>query len=170
MSNQTVNTKITPVWDKTIFAQFENSKLEKELIQWAKKHQLDIVWGNPKHPDLIASPSFALILDRNLIIKNHIYSQYLDFVNEVNTSDCELNEIRDASICIIIDNLKDLELPLLDVVLQIDINQKNAVKWILHNLELASKLVAGTSDKHFKAAEKAVDKYLKSVNKDYKAV
>ena len=47
------------------------------------------------------------------------------------------------------------------MVLQIDINQKNAVKWILHNLELASKVVAGTSAKHLKATEKAVDKYLK---------
>ena len=65
--------------------------------------------------------------------------------------------MRDTSICIIIDNIKGLELPLLDVVLQIDINQNNAVKWILHNLELASKLTAGTSVKYFKA----VDKYLK---------
>ena len=73
----------------------------------------------------------------------------------------ELKELRDTSICIIIDNIKDLELPSLDMVLQVDLNQKNAVKWILHNLELASKLVAGTSDKHLKAAEKAVDKYLK---------
>jgi len=48
----------------------------------------------------------------------------------------------------------------LDMVLQVDLNQKNAVKWILHNLELASKLVAGTSAKDLKAAEKAVDKYL----------
>jgi hypothetical protein len=156
MSNQTVNTKKTPMWEKTIFAQFENSKLKNELIKWAKKDQLNILWGNPKHPDLIACPSFALVIDRNLIIENQIYSQYLEYIDEVN-SDCEHNEMRDTSICIIIDNIKGLELPLLDVVLQIDINQNNAVKWILHNLELASKLTAGTSVKYFKA----VDKYLK---------
>ncbi len=39
-------------------------------------------------------------------------------------------------------------------------NQKNAVKFILHNLELASTLVAGTAVKHLKTAEKAIDKYL----------
>ena len=154
-----VSTKKTPIWEKTIFAQFENSKLKNELIEWAKKHQLNIVWGNPEHPDLIACPSFALVIDRNLIIENQIYSQYLSHIDEGN-SDGELKELRDTSICIIIDNIKDLELPSLDMVLQVDLNQKNAVKWILHNLELASKLVAGTSDKHLKAAEKAVDKYL----------
>lgn len=165
MSNQKVNTKITSIWDKTIFAQFENPKLEKELIEWAKEHQLDITWGNPEHPDLIACPSFALIIDRNLIIENQIYSQYLSYINEVN-SDSELKELRDTSIFIIVDNINNLELPLLDVVLQVDINQKNAVKFILHNLELSSKLVAGTADKHLKVAEKAIDKYLKSGNKD----
>jgi len=151
-----VSTKKTPIWEKTIFAQFENSKLKNELIEWAKKHQLNIVWGNPEHPDLIACPSFALVIDRNLIREIQIYSQYLSYINEVN-SDGEHKEIRDATICIIIDNIKCLELPSLDMVLQVDINQKNADKWILHNLELASKLAAETSDKYFKA----VDKYLK---------
>ena len=155
-----LNTKITPVWDKTIFAQFENSELKDGLMKWASKHHLTVVWGNPEHPDLIACPSFALVIDRNLIVENQIYSQYLGYVDEVN-SDGDLKELRDTSICIIIDNIKNLELPSLDMVLQIDINQKNAVKWILHNLELASKVVAGTSAKHLKATEKAVDKYLK---------
>lgn len=166
MNNQTVHTKKTLMCDKSLFAQFENSELKDELMKWAKKHQLDVVWGNPERPDLIACQSFALVIDRNLIIENQIYSQYLSYINEVN-SDGDLNEIRDTSICIIIDNIKDLELPSLDMVLQVDINQRNAVKWILRNLELASKLVAGTSDKHLKAAEKAVDKYLKRQEKPY---
>ena len=148
-----VSTKKTPIWEKTIFAQFENSKLKNELIEWAKKHQLNIVWGNPEHPDMIACPSFALVIDRNLIIENQIYSQYLEYIDEVNL-DGELKELRDTSICIIIDNIKDLKLPLLDTVLQVDINQENAVKWILHNLELASKIAAETSDKYFKTVDK----------------
>ena len=159
MRKEAVNMKKTPIWEKTIFAQFENSGLKNELMKWASKHRLNVVWGNPTHPDLIAYPSFALVIDRNLIIENQIYSQYLSHIDEGN-SDGELKELRDTSICIIIDNIKDLALPSLDMVLQVDLNQKNAVKWILHNLELASKLVAGTSDKHLKAAEKAVDKYL----------
>ena len=153
MRNQMVSTKKTPIWEKTIFAQFENSKLKNELIEWAKKHQLNIVWGNPEHPDMIACPSFALVIDRNLIIENQIYSQYLEYIDEVNL-DGELKELRDTSICIIIDNIKDLKLPLLDTVLQVDINQENAVKWILHNLELASKIAAETSDKYFKTVDK----------------
>ena len=156
MRDKTVITEISSVWTETIFAQFENSGLKNELMKWASKHRLNVVWGNPTHPDLIAYPSFALVIDRNLIIENQIYSQYLSHIDEGN-SDGELKELRDTSICIIIDNIKDLELPSLDVVLQVDINQKNAVQWILHNLELASKVVAGTSVKYIEA----VDEYLK---------
>ena len=79
--------------------------------------------------------------------------KYLSHIDEGN-SDGELKELRDTSICIIIDNIKDLKLPLLDTVLQVDINQENAVKWILHNLELASKIAAETSDKYFKTVDK----------------
>ena len=153
MRDKTVITEISSVWTETIFAQFENSGLKNELMKWASKHRLNVVWGNPTHPDLIAYPSFALVIDRNLIIENQIYSQYLEYIDEVNL-DGELKELRDTSICIIIDNIKDLKLPLLDTVLQVDINQENAVKWILHNLELASKIAAETSDKCFKTVDK----------------
>lgn len=145
MSNQTKTT----MWKKTIFAQFENTKLKNELIEWANEHQINIVWGNPKHPDLIACPSFALVIDRNSIIENGIYTQYLEYINEVN-SDCDLNERRDTSICIFVDDIKGLEIPLLDLVLQVDIKQKNAVKWILHKLELALKLTAVYSEKYYR--------------------
>ena len=153
MRDKTVITEISSVWTETIFAQFENSGLKNELMKWASKHRLNVVWGNPTHPDLIAYPSFALVIDRNLIIENQIYSQYLSHIDEGN-SDGELKELRDTSICIIIDNIKDLELPLLDVVLQVDINQNHAMKIFLHNLEIASKLAAETSDKYFKTVDK----------------
>jgi len=65
MRDKTVITEISSVWTKTIFAQFENSGLKNELMKWASKHRLNVVWGNPKHPDLIAYPSFALVIDRN---------------------------------------------------------------------------------------------------------
>ena len=102
--------------------------------------------GNPKHPDLIASPNIAHVIDRDLIIENEKYSQYLSYINEVN-SDCDLNERMDTSICIFVDDIKGLEIPSMDLVLQVDIKQKNAVKWILHNLELVSKLNAVYSEK-----------------------
>jgi hypothetical protein len=156
MSEHTVNTKITPMWDRTIFAQFENSELKDELIKYASANQLKIVCGNPEHPDLIACPCFAVVLDRSLIIENEMYSLYLDSVHD--DSDSELRKVmRSFSICILVDDIKDLELPMLDVVLQVDLNQKNAIKFILHNLELASKIVAGTSLKHIEAVDKYLD-------------
>jgi len=145
-----INMEKTPIWKKTIFAQFENPKLKNELIDWAEEQQLNMVWGDPKQPDLIACPSFALVIDRNLIIENGIYSQYLEYIDDVNIDDVNMDdgikEIRDTSICILIDNIKGIEIPSLDLVLQVDIQKKNAIKWILHNIELASKLTAETSD------------------------
>jgi hypothetical protein len=156
MSEHTVNTKITPMWDKTIFVQVGVPRLEKEIRTWATAHQLDVVVGNPEDPDLIACPSFAQVLDRSLIIENEMYSLYLDSVND--DPDSELSKVmKTFSICIITDNIRDLELPSLDIVLQVDINQKNAIKFILHNLDLASKLVAGTSVRHIEAVDKYLD-------------
>ena len=156
MSEKPVNTKITPMWDRTIFVQVGVPRLEKEIRKWANTHQLNVVVGNPEDPDIVACPCFGLIIDRSLIIENEMYSLYLDSVND--DSDSELSKVmRTFSICIFVDSIKDLELPLSDVVLQVDMNQKNAVKFILHNLDLASKLVAGTSVKHIEAVDKFLD-------------
>ena len=156
MSEKPVNTRITPMWEKTIFVQVGAPRLEKEIRKWANTHQLNVVVGNPEDPDIVACPCFGLIIDRSLIIENEIYSLYLDSVND--DSDSELSKVmRTFSICIFVDSIKDLELPLSDVVLQVDMNQKNAVKFILHNLDLASKLVAGTSVKHIEAVDKFLD-------------
>ena len=156
MSEKPVNTRITPMWEKTIFVQVGVPRLEKEIRTWATAHQLDVVVGNPEDPDLIACPSFAQVLDRSLIIENEMYSLYLDSVND--DPDSELSKVmRTFSICIFVDSIKDLELPLSDVVLQVDLNQKNAIKFILHNLKLASKIVAGTSAKHIEAVDKYLD-------------
>jgi len=156
MSEEAVNKKITPMWDKTILVQVGDPKLEKEIRKWATTHQLNVVVGNPEHPDIIACPCFGLVIDRNLIIKNEMYSLYLDSVND--DSDSDLSKVmRTFSICIFVDDIKNLELPMSDVALQVNLNQKNAIKFILNNLELASKLVAGTSVKHIEAVDKYLD-------------
>ena len=156
MSEKPVNTRITPMWEKTIFVQVGVPRLEKEIRKWANTHQLNVVVGNPEDPDLIACPCFAVVLDRSLIIENEMYSLYLDSIND--DPDSELSKVmRTFSICIFVDSIKDLELPLSDVVLQVDLNQKNAIKFILHNLKLASKIVAGTSAKHIEAVDKYLD-------------
>ena len=156
MSEKPVNTKITPMWDRTIFVQVGVPRLEKEIRTWATAHQLDVVVGNPEDPDIVACPCFGLIIDRSLIIENEMYSLYLDSVND--DPDSKLSKVmKTFSISIFVDDIKDLELPLSDVVLQVNLNQKNAIKFILKNLELASKLVAGTSVKHIEAVDKYLD-------------
>jgi len=132
------------MWKRTILVLFENSAVEKALLQWAGKHQCNLVWADPESPDLIAIGCFVLIIDRNLV-KKDVYFQYLEFLKEVQNSDNitenGTNGIREQAICILIDNLRDLEFPVLDVVLQVDIKNQNAVQWIIHNIELASKIV-----------------------------
>ncbi len=122
--------------EKNNFGSLENSILNNKLYNWASKHQCSIVWSDPDSPDLLALGCFALVIDRTLI-KNEFYLQYLEFLKEVHNysgiTDCEIPEGKEETICILIDNLKNLEFPLLDVVLQIDMNSPNAVQFMQQN-------------------------------------
>jgi len=85
---------------KTIFAQFENDELKKELEKCAIKKRCDIYWGKPDSSDIIAIPHFISILDRNITGKE-AWKNYLKY----------LEETGDNTPCIIIDNRNDLGLP-----------------------------------------------------------
>lgn len=134
------------MWNRTILCLFQNSSLRKDLLQWAETKQLCLLWADPDSPDLIGIGYFALILDRTMITKKR-YVQFLEFLKEVQNNTIamgdEMNGIRDESICILLDPLKDLEFPLLDIVLQVNVRQPNAVPWIINNLEIASPLAVG---------------------------
>jgi hypothetical protein len=125
------------VWNKTVFAVFQNDSLKVELEKWALTNNINIAWGDPNSPDIIVFPYFSAIIDRNILGKE-VYYQYLDFVREVNTP---LNLEKDEHICILLDNIKDLEYPKLDYVMQVNTGHKNAIKWIIQTLELSHQYI-----------------------------
>ena len=79
-------------WNKTIFCQFENQEIEKEIERFAQDINCKVYYGEPNSPDIIATPYFVSILDRNIIGKK-CWKEYMDYCNEVD----------DNAPCIIVD-------------------------------------------------------------------
>jgi hypothetical protein len=133
------------MWARTVLAKFDNTSLRNELAEWVRRHRFDLVWMKSDWPDLIALGCFALVIDRNLIGKQS-YLEYLKYLKETQGSSVPENGQvglhREECVCILVDNIRDLEFPQLNVVLQVDVNQENAVRWVMHNLELASLFVS----------------------------
>ena len=121
-------------WDDTIFAWFKNQKLKLELQNWANENSCNISWGMSP-PDIIAVPFFVSIIDRNLLGLEG-WESYLEFIRRVNdnkpmVSESELIDIKDDSVCIIVDDIRDMELPKLDTVLYFDLNEKESIPTII---------------------------------------
>ena len=125
-------------WENTVFAQFNNPALKSELQMWANEYSCDISWGN-NPSDIIAVPFFISIIDRNLLgIKG--WNHYLEFIEKVNDgqsiiSDDENIEIKDDSVCIIVDSRRDMELPKLDTVLYFDLKDKESIPPIIKTID-----------------------------------
>jgi len=128
--------KHTPAWKHTVFTQFENEQLLAKIQDWADKNKLSVIKGEPDSSDLIAIGCFALIIDRNLIGKQ-TYNQYLEIVEVGYDS----KDTKDESTCIIVDNIRDLAVPELKMVCQVDINHRNSDDWVIDILNLALKSV-----------------------------
>ncbi len=122
--------KTTYLHDSTVIAVFNDEQLKKELENWVKSNDVKIFWAEPNSPDVISVPAFALIVDRDLLGKE-TYSSYLEYAKEAKETD----------IFIAFDNNTELELPANEVVLRINPENKNAVSWVISNIENAKKLV-----------------------------
>lgn len=116
-------------FESTILAIFNNEQLKTELEKWASANEVKIFWGDPSSPDIIAVPCFALIVDRNVIDKES-YQSYLEYIKE----------IKETNVFIAFDDNNILELPKNEVVIKINPTNKNAIKWIIENINNAKKL------------------------------
>lgn len=87
-------------WWNTIFCQFDNLKLSKELEKLVEEFKCKIFYANPYSPDIIAVPHFIEIVDRNTLSEGS-WKNYLIFCKET----------ADDIPCLIIDSKDDLELP-----------------------------------------------------------
>ncbi len=116
--------------DSTVIAVFNNEQLKKELENWAKSNDVKIYWTEPNSPDVISVPAFALIVDRDLLGKEAYFS-YLEYAKEA----------KDTDLFVAFDNNNELELPANEVVLRVNPENKNAVSWVISNVENAKKLI-----------------------------
>jgi len=130
--------------DRTVHCIFDNVPLKNSLESWAKDNGYRLVWGHPNSPDITAFPCIVIIVDRTYLGMD-AYESYLEYTKEVNgpfnlselsedeSKDDKLIEAltsKDDTVCIIIDNLRNIEHPMLDNVFQINLKQNKAFKWI----------------------------------------
>lgn len=143
-------------WRKTVLALFNSDLLKPEVIKWAEQNSIQIVWGDPNSADIVAYPYFALIVDRK-ILGDGFYSLYLEYLQDVNTpidpQKLKINHgiqpqdlsgllVKEEHSCIIVDNIRDLEIPKLDFVSQINIQSENAINWVIQELDLSFNLIS----------------------------
>ena len=113
-------------FESTILAIFNNQQLKTELEKWASANNVKIFWDDPSSPDIIAVPCFGLLVDRN-ILNEESYASYLELG-------------KGANVFIAVDTNSRLELPQSEIVLRVNPKSKNAIKWIIENINNATKL------------------------------
>lgn len=120
------------MWRRTVFAQFECEPLKEAILVWASGHQYNVVFGESNSPDLVAIGAFVSIIDRGLVGQEN-YDLYLEVIREGEVE----AESRDESICIIVDDIRTLDTPFLDVVIRVKLERPYAIEWIIEFLNLA---------------------------------
>ena len=53
--------------ENTLFCQFENNELKIILEDWAAQNRINIYYGKPSSPDIIAVPFFAAVVDKRVV-------------------------------------------------------------------------------------------------------
>jgi hypothetical protein len=128
------------VWEnhnQTVLALFDHEKLKAELEKWAIKNDSNISWGDPRSPDVIAIPSFALIIDRRFM-DSRSWDLYLEFSNDYDGDGVEYWQTKP---CIIIDDIRDMELPRFNQVMLFDIGFDESIQWIIRAVAMAKEML-----------------------------
>ncbi|MCK4390615.1 MAG: hypothetical protein KAV83_10325 [Desulfobacterales bacterium] len=138
-----------PIWERTIFAKFDNQELKAELEKWANDNRCEIYWGSYE-PDIVGIPYFVSIIDRN-VLGLEAWELYLAFQKndftltvlgeeiEVKSDDQEEGEPNDNSVCIIVDGIRNIELPNNEIILCIDLKGEHSIPWIIKSVDFAKK-------------------------------
>lgn len=112
--------------DRRIFCQVENQQLETEIEKCAQDIGCEVLYGEPFSPDLLALGGFIHILDRNLVGRLWWY-QYISI--------CSEDEWDEP--CLIVDNIKDMDIPKSNYVKQFDLNDPSSISSILYIIKEA---------------------------------
>ena len=128
------------VWEnhnETVLALFDHEKLKAELEKWAIKNNSKISWGDPRSPDVIAIPSFALIIDRRFM-DTESWDLYLEFSNDYDGDGVEYWQTKP---CIIIDGIRDMELPRFNQVMLFDMEFDESIQWIIRAVAMGKEML-----------------------------
>lgn len=79
MTNKTFAT------ESTLFCQFENNELKTILEDWAAQNGINIYYGKPLSPDIIAVPFFAAVVDKE-VMGSEIWGEYLTYCKDTDDS------------------------------------------------------------------------------------
>lgn len=127
---------VTEIRSETIFAVFDNQELRSGLEKWAGEHGCQITTGERK-PDIVAIPFFACVIDR-MVLGKEAWDLYLEY-REVDDTDLGYVPLFEA--CIIVDSIRNMELPEFGPVLSFDLREKHSIQWILKSIEIAKEIV-----------------------------
>ena len=127
---------VTEIRSQTIFTVFDNQELKSGLEKWAGGHGCQITIGE-RTPDIVAIPFFACVIDRTVLGKE-AWDLYLEYrkVHDTDPSSVPLFKA-----CIIVDSIRNMELPEFDSVLSFDLREKHSIQWILKSIEIAKEIV-----------------------------
>ncbi len=134
MNKMKMNIKL---WDKTVFAVFNNKKLKSELEKWVIENDCELCWGVPRTPDIIAIPYFVSVIDRN-VLGEESWEMYLG----VWDNDEDDPEYWMTEVCIIVDDKRDMELPRYDQVLCFDLRYEGSITWVINAVYMANKMAS----------------------------
>lgn len=85
-------------WTNTVFLQVSDPELEMALEELMNQSGCYSHCGDPGSPDIIAVPSFAVVVDRKVLGREQ-WQSYLQYREEVNSMD----------LCIVVDDIQDWE-------------------------------------------------------------
>ncbi|MHB8852746.1 MAG: hypothetical protein ACYC6P_05260 [Ignavibacteriaceae bacterium] len=130
------------LWKKNIFVLLgeDNLVLKNIIKNWAITNNFNVTNGIENSDDIIAYPSFIMIIDRNLINEN-IYARFLRYNKAKFQENNKLDLISEGNFCIFVDDIKNRETPMIDYVLQLRKNNKIAADLIINILNHVSNLL-----------------------------
>ena len=112
--------------DRTIFCQFENPTLKKEIEQLAKGLSCRVYHGEPGSFDIIGIPYFVSIVDRR-VVGRQAWETYLEYCRETG----------DKTPCLIIDGQEGMKFPSLRNAILFDPRDKRTARFIKHLIAAA---------------------------------
>ena len=143
------------MWLQTLFCQINNDALYKDILEYAISLDCQIAKGENNSADLIAIPSFVLIIDRNEVGRE-MWSDYLEFSNDV----------KDKIPCVVIDDNAKFNSPKYSNIYYLSYYKERKLEIIKRIIDYArSRAVLESLLDSFKDFDELINSIIKRENK-----